>query len=139
MTLAEGDITPNDHLLVELDDGQRMPQVVLIHWPVKATAVRTAAYGDTAAKAMRLLANADVELARLRRTRGRPKVDDHDRQQAPRSPHPADRRGQERLPDLGHRAEGAPRGEARMADDEVFQFHASASGCIGGLGALHNS
>ena len=29
--------------------------------------------------------------------------------------------------------------EARMADDEVFQFYASASGCIGGLGALYNS
>jgi hypothetical protein len=30
--------------------------------------MRPAAYGDAAAKAMRLLANADVELARLQRT-----------------------------------------------------------------------
>jgi hypothetical protein len=51
--------------------GQETPQVVLVHWPTKATAVRPAAYGESAAKAMRLLANADVELARLRRTRRR--------------------------------------------------------------------
>ena len=73
ITLAEGDITQNDHLVVELVDGQETRQVVLIHWPVKATVVRPAAYGD-AAKAMRLLANADVELARLR-TRRRPRVE----------------------------------------------------------------
>jgi hypothetical protein len=70
ITLAEGDITQNDHLVVELVDGQETPQMVLIHWPVKATVVRPASYGDAAAKAMRLLANADVELARLRWTRG---------------------------------------------------------------------
>ena len=75
ITLAEGDITQNDHLVVEPVDGQETPQVALIHWPVKSTAVRPAAYGDAAAKAMRLLANADVELARLRRTRRRPKVE----------------------------------------------------------------
>ena len=92
ITLAEGDITQNEHLVVELVNRQETPQVVLIHWPAKATAVRPAAYGEAAAKAMRLLANADVALARLRRTRGRPNVDDHDRHQAPRRPHPADRR-----------------------------------------------
>jgi hypothetical protein len=75
ITPAEGAITQNDHLVVELIDSQATPQVVLIHWPVKATTVRPAAYGDVAAKAMRLLANADVELARLRRMRGWPKVE----------------------------------------------------------------
>jgi hypothetical protein len=75
ITLAEGDLSENDHLVIELVDGQDTPQVVLIRWPPRATAVRPAAYGDTAAKAMRLLANADVELARLRRTRKRPKVE----------------------------------------------------------------
>jgi hypothetical protein len=34
------------------------------------TIVRPEAYGDAAAKAMRLLVNADIELARLTRTRG---------------------------------------------------------------------
>jgi hypothetical protein len=72
--LAEGDLTENDHLVVELVDGQETPQVVLIHWPVKATVVRPAAYGEAAARAMRLLANADVALARLR-ARRRPKVE----------------------------------------------------------------
>ena len=34
ITLADGDITQNDHLVVELVDGrQETPQVVLIHWP----------------------------------------------------------------------------------------------------------
>jgi hypothetical protein len=33
IALAEGDIHPNDHLVVELVDGKETPQVVLIHWP----------------------------------------------------------------------------------------------------------
>ena len=70
ITLAEGDVTQDgDRLHIGLLDGEEMSQV-LIQWPVKATVVRLAAYGDAAAKAMRLLANADIELARLRRTRG---------------------------------------------------------------------
>jgi hypothetical protein len=64
--LAEGDLTKSDHLVVELVDGQETPQVVRIHWPVKATVVLPAAYGDTAAEAKRVLANAEMELARLR-------------------------------------------------------------------------
>jgi hypothetical protein len=68
--LAEGDLAQDDHLVVELVDSKETPQAVLIRWPVKATVVRPAAYSDAAAKAMRLLANADIELARLRRTRG---------------------------------------------------------------------
>jgi hypothetical protein len=67
--LAEGDVTHDDHLRIELLNDQETPQV-LIRWPVKATVVRPAAYGDAAARAMRLLANADVELARLRRAAG---------------------------------------------------------------------
>ena len=52
ITLAEGDITQNDHLFVELVHGQETPQAVQIHWPVKATIVRPEAYGEAAAKAM---------------------------------------------------------------------------------------
>jgi len=33
ITLAEGH-HPNDHLVVELVDGQETPQVGLVHWPV---------------------------------------------------------------------------------------------------------
>jgi hypothetical protein len=69
ITLGEGDVTQDDdHLHIELLDTQEMA-LVLIQWPVKATLVRPAAYGDAAAKALRLLANADVELARLRHAR----------------------------------------------------------------------
>jgi hypothetical protein len=75
--------------VVELVDAAETPQVVLIHWPVKSTAVRPAAYG--AAKAMRLLANADVELAGSDGPGGGRRWSDHDRHQAPRGPRPADR------------------------------------------------
>jgi hypothetical protein len=68
--LAEGDLTENDRLVIELvDPAADSPQLVVVHWPTKATAVRPAAYGESAARAMRLLANADVALARLRARR----------------------------------------------------------------------
>jgi hypothetical protein len=67
--LAEGDLTENDRLVIELVDPGDTPQLVVVHWPTKATTVRPAAYGGAAAKAMRLLANAEVEMARLRTAR----------------------------------------------------------------------
>jgi hypothetical protein len=73
--LAEGDLAENDHLAIELVDPADTPQQVVVHWPTKATAVRPAAYGEAAAKAMRLLANADMELARLRARGRQPKVE----------------------------------------------------------------
>lgn len=62
-------------LVIELVDPADTPQLVVVHWPAKATAVRPAAYGESAARAMRLLANADVALARLRARRRQPKVE----------------------------------------------------------------
>ena len=73
--LAEGDLNENDRLVIELVDPADTPQLVVVHWPAKATAVRPAAYGESAARAMRLLANADVALARLRARRRQPKVE----------------------------------------------------------------
>ena len=69
--LAEGDLNENDRLVIELVDPADTPQLVVVHWPSKATAVRPAAYGDAAAKAMRVLANASVELARIKAGGGR--------------------------------------------------------------------
>ena len=66
ITLAAGDITQNDHLVVELVDGQETPQVVLIHWPVKATVVGSAAYGDATSKIMKVFAQANVRLTQIR-------------------------------------------------------------------------
>jgi hypothetical protein len=40
--------------------------VVVITWPSQPTPVLPAAYADAAAKAMRVLANASVELARIK-------------------------------------------------------------------------
>jgi hypothetical protein len=67
VVLAEGDITRTDHLVIELIDTGDMPQMILITWPKKPTPVRPKAYADAAAKAMRLLARANVELNRLRK------------------------------------------------------------------------
>jgi hypothetical protein len=51
-----------------------LTQLVFPMWAIVATVVRPAAYGGAAAKAMRLLAQATLELARLRRTHRRPRL-----------------------------------------------------------------
>jgi hypothetical protein len=61
--------TTKNQPLLALDNSIEIPNVGGRREHQKATVVRPAAYGDAAAKAMRLLANADVELARLRRAR----------------------------------------------------------------------
>jgi hypothetical protein len=69
VTLASGQITASDTIVVELVTSAHMPPMILIHWPVKATPVRPAAYADTASKIMRILARANIELARIRLAR----------------------------------------------------------------------
>jgi hypothetical protein len=66
VTLASGQITASDTIVVELVTSAHTPPIVLIHWPVKATTVGPAAYADTASKIMRILARANIELARIR-------------------------------------------------------------------------
>jgi hypothetical protein len=73
--LAEGDLTENDHLVIELVDPADTPQLVVVHWADQGDGRAACGVRRRRGQAMRLLASADVELARLRRTRGRPKVE----------------------------------------------------------------
>jgi hypothetical protein len=65
--LARGAITAADELVVELVQ----PGAVRIIWPTQPTVVPPAHYAETAAAAMRLLANGSTELARLKAARKR--------------------------------------------------------------------
>jgi hypothetical protein len=69
VTLAEGDITQTDHLVIELVDTGDTPQVILVRWPDHPTVVQPRRYADTASAVMRLLARANVELTRIRARR----------------------------------------------------------------------
>jgi hypothetical protein len=66
ITLAEGTIAQSDKLVVELVDSKDTPKMILINWPAQPTPVRPVAYGDIASKIMRILARANIELARIR-------------------------------------------------------------------------
>jgi hypothetical protein len=66
ITPAEGSITQSDQLLVELIDAKDTPKMIAINWPAQPKPVRPVAYGDTASKTMRILARANIELARIR-------------------------------------------------------------------------
>ena len=68
-TLAEGAITQSDYLVIELVAPQGHPQMITIGWPAQATPVRPAAYAETASKIMRIVARANIELARLKISR----------------------------------------------------------------------
>jgi hypothetical protein len=43
--------------------------MITIRWPAQATPVRPAAYAETASKIMRIIARANIELARLKMSR----------------------------------------------------------------------
>lgn len=65
-TLARGMVTASDEIAVELLDTAEHAQMILIRWPAKVTPVQPCAYADAASKAMRILATASTELARLK-------------------------------------------------------------------------
>jgi hypothetical protein len=69
--LASGQITTTDSITVELiqHDGPsaaREPDLVTITWPKRPTLTSPARFAEVAAAAMRILANANVELAALK-------------------------------------------------------------------------
>jgi hypothetical protein len=66
IVLAEGDITRTDHLVIELVDTGDTPQVILVKWPDHPTVIQPRRYADCASAAMRILAKANIELARIR-------------------------------------------------------------------------
>jgi hypothetical protein len=66
IVLASGAITAADELSIQLIEPTGSPSVIMIVWPAKATPVRPDAYADCAAKIMRVVARASIELARRR-------------------------------------------------------------------------
>ena len=65
--LASGQITKADRITVELYQPADSPTFVLVRWPVKATPIPPVLYAETAARVMKVLAAANVELAASRR------------------------------------------------------------------------
>jgi hypothetical protein len=76
-TLASGQITPTDTLLVELREPDELPASILITWPQAPSVVDPHRFGATANAFARLMATAITTLAQIRayepeqeRTRG---------------------------------------------------------------------
>jgi hypothetical protein len=67
--LSAGNLNGSDRLTVELIQPPDAPPIVAINWPPKATVCTPAQLDAVVATAMRLLANAVVELAAIRRRR----------------------------------------------------------------------
>jgi hypothetical protein len=66
IVLAAGHITAADELSIQLVEPAASPSVIMIVWPAKETPVRPDMYADCAAKIMRVVARASIELARRR-------------------------------------------------------------------------
>jgi hypothetical protein len=66
IVLATGHITAADELSIQLVETAASPSLIMIVWPAKATPVRPDMYADCAAKIMRVVAQASIELARRR-------------------------------------------------------------------------
>lgn len=66
IVLATSHITAADELSIQLVEPAASPSVIMIVWPAKATPVRPDMYADCAAKIMRVVARASIELARRR-------------------------------------------------------------------------
>jgi hypothetical protein len=67
--LSAGNLNGSDRLSIELIEPPDMPPTVAINWPPKATVSTPAQLDAVVAAAMRILANAVVELAAIRRRR----------------------------------------------------------------------
>ena len=67
--LAQGKITNNDELTLELLEPPGRPAAIRITWPPKASITTPAQFDAVVATTMRLLSAAVIELAALRRRR----------------------------------------------------------------------
>jgi hypothetical protein len=65
-TLASGQITPTDTLLVELHEPDEFPASILITWPQAPSVVDPQRFGATANAVARLMATAITKLAEIR-------------------------------------------------------------------------
>jgi hypothetical protein len=64
--LAHGAINNSDHLTIELVEPPELPPVIRLRWPDKPSLCPPAQLDAVVAAAMRILANAVVELAALK-------------------------------------------------------------------------
>jgi hypothetical protein len=67
--LSAGNLNGSDRLIVELIEPHDKPPIIAIRWPEKPTITPPAHLDAVVAVAMRLLANAVVEVAAIRRRR----------------------------------------------------------------------
>ena len=65
-TLASGQITPTDMLLVELQEPTDFPPSIMITWPQVPSVVDPRRFGATANAVARLMATAITTLAQIR-------------------------------------------------------------------------
>ena len=65
-TLASGQITPTDTLLVELRETAELPASIMITWPQAPSVVDARRFGATANAVARLMATAITKLAKIR-------------------------------------------------------------------------
>jgi hypothetical protein len=65
-TLASGQITPTDALLVELREPDEFPASILITWPQAPSVIDPHRFGATANSVARLMAAAITNLANIR-------------------------------------------------------------------------
>ena len=70
-TLAAGQITNHDHLTVELVKSSDTPPAVLIRWPLQPSVIapNPQALAAVAASMVRVMAEAQAQLAQIRRRR----------------------------------------------------------------------
>jgi hypothetical protein len=65
-TLAEGQITNHDKLTIELVEPAGLPPMIKIRWPDKPSLCPPAQFDAAVAAAMRIFANAVIELAAIK-------------------------------------------------------------------------
>jgi hypothetical protein len=68
-TLASGQITAVDTLIIELVEADETPAVVIVRWPVKATVIHPRRFPDTASIVVQLFAEAHTALAAMKAKR----------------------------------------------------------------------
>lgn len=65
-TLASGQITPGDAIIVELARASETPEAILVHWPSAPSVVTPARLTVTINAVIRILAQARTRLAQIR-------------------------------------------------------------------------
>jgi hypothetical protein len=68
-TLAEGQVTAVDSIVIELIEADEPPAVIIIRWPAKVSVLHLRLFPAAADTAARIFAASVVKLAQIRRAR----------------------------------------------------------------------